>query len=403
MIGELDMLKRVIFWGWVMVFVFVSACQATPPLPPEPLTSAPPTLTPFQPVSETTDPEEFVPQTSPTTPAPDSQTPDPLSLTPLASDIPFSLYIEPDLQPSILPVIQLPMDLPLTEDLTVASLKIFVGNEYPVSQWIYALVAPFPTVVDGVSDQDLRAAWKGKSGGAFGGIPLLVSESTLGVLSDYWGSPAEEAVSVRAPEKLLKIAWEQKSSWAIVPFEQLNPQWKVLAIDGISPIHKDFDLADYELAIPISMTGAAPKLPNIPPSNRDPEKMTVLAMTGVTAMVRATAFTMEQRGATYPATDIGPILRSADITHISNEVPFAENCPYPNPVQDDVRFCSRTKYIELLESVDTDIIELTGDHFADWGSEAMYFTLDLYDQRGWPYYGGGGKFQARAQTGNDRA
>lgn len=322
---------------------------------------------------------------------PDTHVPDLLS--PLSPDTPFSLYIEPDLQPSILPIIQLPEDLPLTADPTAASLKIFVGNDYPVSQWIYALVAPFPTVVDGVSDQDLYAVWKGKSSGAFGGSPLLMSESTLGVLSAYWGQPAAGAVSVRTPEKLLKIAWEQEPSWAIVPFEQLNPQWKVLSIDGISPIHKDFDLSDYELAIPISMTGAAPELPKFLSSNRDPEKMTVLAMTGVTALVRATAFTMEQRGVTYPASDIGPILQSADITHISNEVPFAENCPYPNPVQEDVRFCSRTKYIELLESVDTDIVELTGDHFADWGAEAMRYTLELYDQRGWPYYGGGENFK----------
>jgi poly-gamma-glutamate synthesis protein (capsule biosynthesis protein) len=173
----------------------------------------------------------------------------------------------------------------------------------------------------------------------------------------------------------------------------LNPQWKVLNLDGISPIHKDFDLGDYELAIPISMTGVAPELPQIPTSNRNPERMTVLAMTGVTALVRATAFTMEQQGNTYPAQDVGPILQEADVTHISNEVPFAENCPYPNPVQQDVRFCSRTKYIELLEHVGTDVVELTGDHFADWGAEAMYYTLELYDQRGWPYYGGGENFK----------
>jgi len=102
---------------------------------------------------------------------------------------------------------------------------------------------------------------------------------------------------------------------------------------------------------------------------------------------------MEQQGAVYPAIDIGPILQAADITHISNEVPFAEDCPYPNPVQEGVRFCSRTKYIELLESVDTNIVELTGDHFADWGADAMRYTLDLYDQRGWSYYGGGANFK----------
>jgi poly-gamma-glutamate synthesis protein (capsule biosynthesis protein) len=126
-----------------------------------------------------------------------------------------------------------------------------------------------------------------------------------------------------------------------------------------------------------------------PASNRDPNKLTTLAMTGVTALVRATAFTMEQQGIEYPARDIGDWLRSADITHISNEVPFAEGCPFPNPVQESMIFCSDPRYIRLLESVGTDVVELTGDHFQDWGEEAMYYTLDLYRQEGWGTYGGG--------------
>src|SRR5688500_20128651 len=80
---------------------------------------------------------------------------------------------------------------------------------------------------------------------------------------------------------------------------------------------------------------------------------------------------------------------SADITHISNQLPFALDCPYPNPVQVEVRFCSRDGYIQLLEDVGTDVVELTGDHFQDWGTEAMFHTLDLYRERGWLTYGGG--------------
>ena len=42
-----------------------------------------------------------------------------------------------------------------------------------------------------------------------------------------------------------------------------------------------------------------------------------------------------------------------------------------------------------MEDVGTDVVELTGDHFSDWGTEAMFHTLDLYQARGWRYYGGG--------------
>jgi poly-gamma-glutamate synthesis protein (capsule biosynthesis protein) len=42
-------------------------------------------------------------------------------------------------------------------------------------------------------------------------------------------------------------------------------------------------------------------------------------------------------------------------------------------------FASDPEYIGLLEEIGTDIVELTGDHFGDWGPEAMRFTLEMYD------------------------
>ena len=42
-----------------------------------------------------------------------------------------------------------------------------------------------------------------------------------------------------------------------------------------------------------------------------------------------------------------------------------------------------------METIGTDVVELTGDHFGDQGPEAMLYTLEMYNQRGWPYYGGG--------------
>jgi poly-gamma-glutamate synthesis protein (capsule biosynthesis protein) len=98
---------------------------------------------------------------------------------------------------------------------------------------------------------------------------------------------------------------------------------------------------------------------------------------------------MEIVGLDYPAWDIGDILKAADITHISNEIPFSTGCPYPDPRQEGLVFCSNPKYIELLEMVGTDVVELTGNHFQDYGSEATLQTLEMYKERQWPYYGGG--------------
>jgi poly-gamma-glutamate synthesis protein (capsule biosynthesis protein) len=112
-------------------------------------------------------------------------------------------------------------------------------------------------------------------------------------------------------------------------------------------------------------------------------------MTGVTALVRATADQMESHGVLYPGEEIRNVLRLADITHISNEIPFMAGCPTPDPWTESLRFCSDPRYIALLEDVGTDVVELTGNHELDYGTDAFLTTLDMYDQRGWHYFGGG--------------
>jgi poly-gamma-glutamate synthesis protein (capsule biosynthesis protein) len=98
---------------------------------------------------------------------------------------------------------------------------------------------------------------------------------------------------------------------------------------------------------------------------------------------------MEAKGVTYPARDIRDFMREADITHISNEIPFYTGCDFPNPSRRKLVFCSDPKYIELLKDVGTDVVELTGNHFADYGPGAMLETLDIYNGNSIGYYGGG--------------
>jgi hypothetical protein len=257
--------------------------------------------------------------------------------------------------------------------------------------WVYALAAPFPTISDEVSGDWLRDAW---TNGPQANVPvrtLLVDPSTFPLLEKKWGK-ASGMVKTVPQNQMLDAAWEPGGVWAILPFDLLEPRWKVIAVDGQSPVRKDFDPRTYPLTLSFGLTGnpqAAEKIASLlPPSNRLPEKMTVVVVTGVTALVRGTASLMEGLGMTYPAQDIGGLLRDADILHISNEVPFAENCPQPFDWRELV-FCSQTEYIKLLEDVGTDVVELTGDHFKDWGPEAMLYTLKLYQERGWKYYGGG--------------
>ncbi len=266
------------------------------------------------------------------------------------------------------------------------------GEGRVVGQWVYALVAPFPTLIDDVDLDEIERVWRGLSVGPFGS-PILMSQETLAIFEAWWGSAARGRIEVVAKADLLDAAWDNQPSWAIVPFEDLAPRWKVLSVEGQSPLWKNFDPDIYSLSVPIALSKAIEwaEIPVI--SNRDANAMTTVVTTGVTALVRATAWEMERKGITYPAEDIGDLLREADITHISNEVPFTDDCPPPNPGQRTLIFCSDAAYIELLEAVGTDVVELTGDHFNDWTEDAMLFTLDLYDERGWGYYGGGANIE----------
>ena len=262
---------------------------------------------------------------------------------------------------------------------------------------VYALVAPFPTVTDGVSFEELKRAWlEGHAPAPFNGHPLLMTEATRTGFRDLWGESASSAVLTVPEDQLLETAWSDMPSWAIVPFDALEPKWKVLTIDEQSPIRRNFDLTSYPLAVNLilqSQSETQPSVVNLPPPNYDPSKLTTVIMTGVTALVRATALTMEIKGVTYPGEKIRDLLREADIAHVSNEIPFFTGCTYPKPNQVALVFCSDPKYIDLLTDIGADVIELTGNHFADRGSAGMRETIEIYKKKGLPYFGGGLDFE----------
>ncbi len=124
-------------------------------------------------------------------------------------------------------------------------------------------------------------------------------------------------------------------------------------------------------------------------SNFDPSLLTSVLMTGTTALVRNTAYQIEQFGIDFPIRNLEVLFESVDIIHVSNEVPFYSKCPPAVPVRKEMRFCSNPGYIETLQLMGVDIVELTGNHLLDWGTEAFLETLDIYEENGINTYGGG--------------
>lgn len=357
-------LRSLFLLSLFLLSTVLSACSPAPQTPHEPA-----------PVTETL---PAPPQAAPTLPP---------AAEPTATPIP-ALWISPAV-PDKLRVVKELDGIQRVENKDQAAIWLDVAstlesrnpnNEYRTSAWVYALVAAFPTLRDGVTFDELKAAWSG------GEQALFLTESTFEAMKTLFNGEPGSSVEVLPAEGLTEALWQNRAAWGILPFEQLNPKLKVLELDGMSPLRKSFDPAQYPLIVHFALTGTSAELPA---TNRDPEKLVTLVMTGVTALVRATAAKMEEKGSAYPAQDIRDWLLEADIAHISNEIPFAVGCPYPNPNQRRLIFCSDPKYIELLEYVGTDVVELTGNHFQDWGKEATLYTLEMYRERGWPYFGGG--------------
>jgi poly-gamma-glutamate synthesis protein (capsule biosynthesis protein) len=292
----------------------------------------------------------------------------------------------------------------IVTDRNLAAVRAGPSPEVPLATWIYAVVAPFPTVEDSISSSDLQAAWRGSG-------TIYASAAASAALEGAWGPAGAGAVIAVPPESLLSEVWERRPAMAIVPFEALEPRWKVIAVDGLSPVRNDFEAEGYSLAIPFGLSGDPTAVSWVqylldtseggrlawPATNRDPARLTVVLMTGVTALARATAAMMESNGIDYPGQLIADWLRGADITHVSHEVSFATNCPEPDPFSRNLRMCGQPSHAALFDSVGVDVIELTGNHLLDWGPTAFLQTLDIYSSHGWLTFGGGSDLETAIQ------
>ncbi|MDF1519919.1 MAG: CapA family protein [Brevefilum sp.] len=287
-------------------------------------------------------------------------------------------------------------DYSISDSMTDSDVQILINPEEKspnanlASKWLYVLAAPFYTITDNISFDNLSALWQGEQNSIQGFSKILVTEPTLAAVNTILGKADQNSVAIVNNEEMISKSLGNEQVLFITPFDELDKVMKVIRIEGKSPIDSDFEQKDYPLsaAIWIEANTSDYKI-DFPANNYDPDQRTVLIMTGVTALTRATAHRMEINGNEFPGQDIHDWLTSADLTHISNEVPFALNCPAPDPNQPDLIFCSSPDRIELLEYIGADIIELTGNHLLDYGLSSINLTLEMYEERDWHYYAGG--------------
>lgn len=286
----------------------------------------------------------------------------------------------------------------LTEGANKASADVVISTQRApdsqlLSERVFAVVDWFPTKYTNIGSEDLLNLWQGKP--TPDGInTLIVATDTLTAFTDLWGKPAASVTSLGA-DQLVDAIWHNKTALAMMPFDQLVPKVKMLNVDDLNILDRNAKMDSYPLVTRLYASGDATALKGFmsayykknAQTNRNPDHMTKLIMTGVTAISRTSAFKIDESGdPALPARAVADVLAAADITHVSNEVPFTDAC---KPVLGTLQLCSKPEYIAAFKLAGVDLISSTGNHMNDYGIKAFSDTLDLFEKDGYKVFGGG--------------
>ncbi len=257
------------------------------------------------------------------------------------------------------------------------------------------------SVLEGITLQELREVWTGAATSP-NFTAIYPSDEIMPELIALLG-PAGPGVSPQAAATLADAVWADPMGLGIVPFEALTTRLRAIRLDGMSTVDNRLDPARWPLAARAWVApatergkGALAKLDpaSLPITNRDRTKLTVLVMTGVTAMARNSAVAIERAGDDgFLARQVGPELAAADITLISNEIPFVKGCVADNTLN-NLLLCSKPEYYLNLELSGVDAVGLTGNHQNDFGYANALASLAFYGEKGIPVYGGGANDKA---------
>ncbi len=259
------------------------------------------------------------------------------------------------------------------------------------------------SVLEGITLQELRDVWSG-AGESENFATIYPSEAILSDLTALLGEPGP-MVKPQPAEMVAGAVWGDPMGLGIVPFDALTVRLRAIKLDGLSAIDNRFKPADWPLASRAWLVAAtdqgraaADRLTDtLPITNRDAGKLTVLVMTGVTAIARNSAAAIEQSGDYgFLARLVGPELAAADLTIISNEIPFVPGC-VPDNTLNNLLLCSKPEYWLNLELSGVDAVGLSGNHQNDFGYAAMRASLAFYAEKKIPVYGGGADDKAARQ------
>lgn len=265
----------------------------------------------------------------------------------------------------------------------LAELMLCIGASAEGSYKIYVLACPFRTVSDEISLSHLNALLSGRE--AEGEIQkIFMTEETAHGLSVYFPEIAEDCLSDHASEMI--AALPDGVSCALLPINEADPTMKL-----IHPEHSFFPWDD------VYDPGSDPLAVPSDEANFDRDRVTTVLLTGTTAFARTVSYKMFENGPKYPAELIKSVFDSNDITHISNESSIWSLCPAPRRDNVSIQFCSDLSALEILDYLNVDVIELTGNHLRDYDWKPLSEMLALLEEHGFSWYGAGRNILSAAE------
>lgn len=118
------------------------------------------------------------------------------------------------------------------------------------------------------------------------------------------------------------------------------------------------------------------------------KKVTKFTLTGVTAITRNTGLKSDVTGPDFLIEKVKHHFQNSDFVHISNEVSFDPKCKYLK-YDPTYKFCTKERDFKTLIDLNTNIVELTGNHNKDFGEKPYRLTYDWYKKQGIKTFGGG--------------
>ncbi len=235
---------------------------------------------------------------------------------------------------------------------------------------LFVPVAAFPSRVFNLPRAQFDALLRGEDD-----PKLTITHATRDALFAY-GRPLHPNIrTVDDDAALLNDLYRDRTRWAIVPWDAVNLRLRVLWIDEQHPLYA---LDTY----PLAMASYTP--------NYDPDKLTTVMLSGVTAMARNVTPALDEHGVDWAAELIAPYTTRADVFHVSNEVSAVADCPRGGErLGGGNSMCTKPEHFDVFDRLGVDVVELSGNHNNDYGYGAYRDTLRLFHDKGFSTIGGG--------------